>query len=41
MIGIAQSAITIILFIVILGALVLILELGHFVTARWAKVRVL
>ena len=36
-----QSLITIVLFIVILGGLVLIHELGHFVTARWAKVRVL
>jgi regulator of sigma E protease len=41
MIGLFQSAITILLFIFILGALVLIHELGHFVTARWAKVRVL
>jgi regulator of sigma E protease len=40
-IPIVQSAITILLFIFILGALVLIHELGHFVTARWAKVRVL
>ena len=37
----AQSLITIVLFILILGALVLVHELGHFVTARWAKVRVL
>ena len=36
-----QSLITIVLLIVILGGLVLIHELGHFVTARWAKVRVL
>jgi regulator of sigma E protease len=36
-----QSLITIVLFIVILGGLVLVHELGHFVTARWAKVRVL
>ena len=42
MIGSSSSpSITIVLFIVILGALVLIHELGHFVTARWAKVRVL
>ncbi len=41
MIPVVQSAITILLFIFILGALVLIHELGHFVTARWAKVRVL
>jgi regulator of sigma E protease len=37
----AQSLITIVLFIVMLGALVLVHELGHFVTARLAKVRVL
>jgi regulator of sigma E protease len=36
-----QSLITIGLFIVILGGLVLVHEVGHFVTARWAKVRVL
>jgi len=36
-----QSLITIVLFIVMLGGLVLIHELGHFITARWAKVRVL
>ncbi|HEY4190925.1 MAG TPA: M50 family metallopeptidase [Candidatus Limnocylindrales bacterium] len=41
MIGIAQSAVTILLFIFILGTLVIIHELGHFVTARWAGVRVL
>ena len=41
MIGFAQSIVTILLFILILGALVLIHELGHFVTARWANVRVL
>ncbi len=40
-VGLAQSTITALLFILILGALVLIHELGHFVTARWAKVRVL
>jgi regulator of sigma E protease len=40
-IGFAQSIITIVLFILILGALVIIHELGHFVTARRANVRVL
>jgi regulator of sigma E protease len=41
MIELAQSVVTVLLFILILGALVLIHELGHFVTARWARVRVL
>lgn len=41
LIGVVQSAITIVLFILILGSLVVIHELGHFVTARLAKVRVL
>jgi regulator of sigma E protease len=36
-----QTAITIFLFFFILGALVLVHELGHFVTARMANVRVL
>ena len=36
-----QSLITIVLFVLILGALVVIHELGHFVTARLARVRVL
>jgi regulator of sigma E protease len=36
-----QSAITIVVFLFILGALVVIHELGHFVTARLAGVRVL
>jgi len=36
-----QSLITIVLFALILGALVVIHELGHFVTARLARVRVL
>jgi regulator of sigma E protease len=36
-----QSAITIVVFFLILGGLVLVHELGHFVTARLAKVRVL
>jgi regulator of sigma E protease len=39
--GAIQSAITIVLFVLILGALVVIHELGHFVTARLANVRVL
>jgi regulator of sigma E protease len=38
---IVQSIITIVLFLGILGALVIIHELGHFVTARLANVRVL
>jgi regulator of sigma E protease len=41
MTGFAQSIITIVLFIAILGILVVIHELGHFVTARLANVRVL
>jgi regulator of sigma E protease len=40
-IEILQSAITILVFFVILGGLVLIHEIGHFVTARLANVRVL
>ena len=39
--GFVQSIITVVLFIFILGTLVIIHELGHFVTARLAKVRVL
>jgi regulator of sigma E protease len=39
--GFAQSIITIVLFVLILGVMVLIHELGHFVTARLAHVRVL
>jgi regulator of sigma E protease len=39
--GFVQSIITVLLFIFILGTLVIIHELGHFVTARLAKVRVL
>jgi len=39
--GLLQSIITIVLFILILGVLVVIHELGHFVTARLANVRVL
>jgi regulator of sigma E protease len=36
-----QSAVTVVLFLFILGALVVIHELGHFITARLAGVRVL
>ncbi len=36
-----QSAITVVIFFAMLGILVVIHELGHFVTARLAKVRVL
>jgi regulator of sigma E protease len=36
-----QIVVTIVLFILILGGLVLVHEVGHFVTARLAKVRVL
>jgi regulator of sigma E protease len=39
--GFLQSIITIVLFVFILGALVIIHELGHFVVARLARVRVL
>ena len=41
MTGFVQSIITILLFILILGGLVVIHELGHFITARLANVRVL
>ncbi len=41
MIGFLQSIITVIAFILILGALVVIHELGHFFTARLSNVRVL
>ena len=41
MTGFVQSIITIVLFILILGVLVVIHELGHFVTARAFRVRVL
>ena len=41
MTGFIQSIITILAFILILGGLVIIHELGHFVTARLAKVKVL
>jgi regulator of sigma E protease len=39
--GFVQSVITVVLFVLILGAMVLIHELGHFVSARLARVRVL
>ena len=38
---VVQSLITIVLFFVVLGLLVLVHELGHFLTARAANVRVL
>ena len=41
MIPFVQSVITAIIFVVMLGALVVIHELGHFVTARLARIRVL
>ena len=41
MTGFIQSIITILAFILILGGLVIIHEVGHFVTARLAKVKVL
>jgi regulator of sigma E protease len=41
MTAVLQSVITIVLFALILGVLVVIHELGHFVTARLANVRVL
>ncbi len=40
MTAVVQSAITIVIFVVMLGALVVIHELGHFITARLAGVRV-
>src|SRR5262245_28321259 len=36
-----QSAITIVIFLAMLGVLVVIHELGHFFTARFATIRVL
>jgi regulator of sigma E protease len=39
--GVIDAAISIVLFVVVLGVLVLFHELGHFVTARLARVRVL
>ncbi len=41
MLSVVQSAITIVIFVFMLGALVVIHELGHFVIARLARVRVL
>ncbi len=41
MTGILDTIVTILLFIVVLGGLVLFHELGHFLTARLARVRVL
>ena len=41
MTGFVQSIITVVLFVLILGVMVLVHELGHFVTARLANVRVL
>lgn len=41
MIGLLQSAITVVVFILMLGVLVVIHEVGHFVSARLANVRVL
>ncbi len=41
MIAIGQSAVTIAVFLVVLGTLVLVHEVGHFVTARLARVKVL
>ncbi len=41
MTGFIQSIITVVLFILILGGLVVLHELGHFITARLANVRVL
>ncbi len=39
--GLVDSVVTILLFIIVLGGLVLFHELGHFITARLARVRVL
>ncbi len=41
MIAIGQSAITIIVFLLVLGTLILVHELGHFVVARMSGVKVL
>jgi regulator of sigma E protease len=41
MTGAIQSLITVVLFVLILGVLVIIHEIGHFVAARLARVRVL
>ncbi len=39
--GVVDTVVTVLLFFLILGTLVVVHELGHFVTARLAKVRVL
>ena len=39
--GLFDIGVTILLFILVLGGLVLVHELGHFITARLARVRVL
>jgi len=39
--GFIQSVITVVLFVLVLGALVIIHEIGHFASARLARVRVL
>src|SRR3954451_19781285 len=39
--SLAQSFITLVIFVVMLGVLVVVHELGHFITARLAGVRVL
>src|SRR5580765_4092399 len=39
--GLLRGAITVVLFLLILGSLVLVHEFGHFLTARLAGVRVL
>ena len=41
MTGFIQSVITVVLFVLVLGALVIIHEIGHFASARLARVRVL
>jgi regulator of sigma E protease len=41
MIAVGQSAITLVVFLVVLGTLVLVHEVGHFVAARLARVTVL
>ena len=41
MTGILDTIVTILLFIIVLGGLVLFHELGHFITARLARIRVL
>ena len=41
MTAVADTVVTILLFVIVLGGLVLFHELGHFITARLARVRVL